>query len=213
MKTKEEVQFAFDSNRKAVYCEIELWGTLPDFHSNMGKFGEDLRMERMSRGVALEDITAVTKISRHHLVALEQEKFRQLPGGILSKGIVRGYTGALGLDQQVWTDRFLSASNASGITMEDDSGWTAFASNVGKSRILRHDALEMRMRWAGAVLLFLMMAVATFLAVRYLGVREGRWMSVMPGRQSAAIHINPPSILPAAAPAPPPAPAHRRKHR
>ena len=29
----------------------------------MGNFGEDLRMERLSRGIALEDITAVTKIS------------------------------------------------------------------------------------------------------------------------------------------------------
>ena len=71
----------------------------------MGNFGEDLRMERLSRGVALEDITAVTKISQHHLVALEQERFRLLPGGILSKGIVRGYTGALGLDQRDWTER------------------------------------------------------------------------------------------------------------
>jgi len=55
----------------------------------MGNFGEDLRMERISRGVALEEITAVTKISQHHLVALEQERFRLLPGGILCKGIVR----------------------------------------------------------------------------------------------------------------------------
>jgi cytoskeletal protein RodZ len=81
----------------------------PVFWSPMGNFGEDLRMERLSRGIALEEITAVTKISQHHLVALEQEKFRLLPGGILSKGIVRGYTGALGLDQHDWTERFLKA--------------------------------------------------------------------------------------------------------
>ena len=73
----------------------------------MGNFGEDLRKERLARGVALEDITAVTKISQRHLVALEQERFRLLPGGILSKGIVRGYAGALGLDPQDWTERFL----------------------------------------------------------------------------------------------------------
>jgi len=47
------------------------------------------------RGIALEHITAVTKISKQHLIALEQEKFRLLPGGILSKGIVRGYAGAV----------------------------------------------------------------------------------------------------------------------
>jgi len=36
----------------------------------------------------LEQITAVTKISQQYLIALEQERFRLLPGGILSKGIV-----------------------------------------------------------------------------------------------------------------------------
>src|ERR1700690_2935067 len=115
----------------------------------MGKFGDDLRTERLSRGVALEDITAVTKISQHHLVALEQERFRLLPGGILSKGIVRGYTGALGLNQTDWTERFLKASRASGQAVDDDSGWTEFAANVGKARMLRRDSLEMRLRWAG----------------------------------------------------------------
>ena len=81
----------------------------------MGSFGEDLRMERTSRGIALEHITAITKISRHHLVALEEDKFRQLPGGILNKGIVRGYASALGLDTGDWTDRFLKACVASGL--------------------------------------------------------------------------------------------------
>ena len=127
----------------------------------MGNFGEDLRMERLSRGVALEDITAVTKISQHHLVALEQERFRLLPGGILSKGIVRGYASALGLDQHDWTERFLRAYRASGQLIDDDSGWTAFASNVGKARMMRHEAIELRLRWAGAVLLLLLVAAAT----------------------------------------------------
>jgi cytoskeletal protein RodZ len=125
----------------------------------MGNFGEDLRTERLNRGVALEDITAVTKISQRHLIALEQERFRLLPGGILSKGIVRGYVGALGLDPQDWTERFIKAYNDSGQMLEDDRGWTAFASNVGKSRILRREAAIMRLRWAGAIL-FLLAVVA-----------------------------------------------------
>jgi cytoskeletal protein RodZ len=146
----------------------------------MNSFGEDLRMERLSRGIALEDITAVTKISQHHLVALEQERFRLLPGGILSKGIVRGYAGALGLDQHAWTERFLKAYSASGQMLDDDRSWTAFASNVGKARILRHDALETRLRWAGAILLLLVVAAAAFLAVRYLGLRVGWWTTLLP---------------------------------
>ena len=149
----------------------------------MGNFGEDLRTERLSRGIALEEITAVTKISQRHLVALEQERFRLLPGGILSKGIVRGYTGALGLDQHLWTERFLKAYSASGNIIDDDRGWTAFASNVGKARIMRHDAVEVRMRWIGAVLLLRVVAGAGYLTVRYYGLRVGWWQTLIPMHQ------------------------------
>ena len=124
----------------------------------MGSFGEDLRAERVSRGIALEQITEVTKISQRHLVALEQERFRLLPGGILSKGIVRGYVGAVGLDVQDWTDRFVKAYADSGQMIEDDRGWMAFASNVGQDRIRRREAAELRMRWAGAIVLLLAVA-------------------------------------------------------
>jgi cytoskeletal protein RodZ len=146
----------------------------------MRSFGEDLRSERLSRGVELEEITAVTKISQRHLIALEQEKFRLLPGGILSKGIVRGYTGALGLDQHLWTERFLQAYTASGEMLDDDRDWAAFASNVGKARIQRHDAMEVRLRWAGAILLLLAVAAAAFLTVRYYGLRAGWWTTLLP---------------------------------
>jgi cytoskeletal protein RodZ len=152
----------------------------------MRSFGEDLRSERLSRGVALEDITALTKISRRHLVALEQEKFRLLPGGILSKGIVRGYTGALGLDQHLWTERFLKAYHASGEVLDDDRDWAAFASNVGKARIQRHDSAGFRLRWAGAILLLAAVAVAAFLTVRYYGLRAGWWTTLLPIEQARA---------------------------
>src|SRR5579863_1255199 len=137
----------------------------------MGSFGEDLRTERLSRGVALEDITAVTKISQRHLVALEQDRFRLLPGGILNKGIVRGYVGALGLDERDWTERFLKAYTASGQATDEDQGWTAFAANVGKARIRQHEAVELKVRWAGALLLLVAVGILAFIAVRYMGVR------------------------------------------
>jgi cytoskeletal protein RodZ len=146
----------------------------------MGSFGEDLRLERLSRGIALEQITAVTKISQRHLLALEQGKFRLLPGGILSKGIVRGYTGAIGLDPQDWTERFLRAADTTGQGEDGDAGWTAFAANVGKARIQRHDALEVRLRWLGAILLVLTVAAAGFLTVRYFGQRAGWWHTLLP---------------------------------
>lgn len=146
----------------------------------MGSFGDDLRTERLTRRIALEQITAVTKISKHHLQALEQNEFRSLPGGILNKGIVRGYASALGLDQQDWTERFMQAYTASGQMIDDDRGWAEFASNVGKARILRHDAFEIRLRWMGAVLLMIAVAAAFYLTFRYYGVRAGWWPTLLP---------------------------------
>jgi cytoskeleton protein RodZ len=146
----------------------------------MGTFGEDLRAERLSRGIALEDITEVTKISQHHLVALEQDRFRLLPGGILGKGIVRGYVGVVGLDAGDWTDRFIRANSAGGDGADDDRSWTAFASNVGRTRIERRRAAALRLRWAGAVVLMVAAVAAAFVTVRYFGIRAGWWDSLMP---------------------------------
>ena len=166
--------------RFIVFVEIPLGVTSPDFWSLMGNFGEDLRAERLSRGIALEDITEVTKICQRHLVALEQGRFRLLPGGILSKGIVRGYAGAVGLDERNWTDRFLQEYVSSVPEIDEDRGWTTFASNVGKARLQRREAVELRLRWIGAILLLLIAAAAAFLAVRYFGVRAGWWSSMLP---------------------------------
>lgn len=146
----------------------------------MGSFGEDLRAERLSRGIALEDITEVTKISQRHLVALEQDRYRLLPGGILSKGIVRGYAGAIGLDTQDWTNRFVRASADTGESVEADRGWEEFASNVGRVRMQRREAAEMRLRWAGAIVLLVAAAVAGFFTVRYFGIRAGWWSTLLP---------------------------------
>ncbi len=151
---------------------------------SMSTFGKDLRMERISRGIALEEISSVTKISQRHLLALEQERFRLLPGGILNKGIVRGYAGAIGLDENDWTERFLKAYRASGQMIDHDSGWTTFAANVGKARMIRRDAVEMRIRWFGAILLLLVVAVAAGLALRYYGIRAGWWNTAPPARHA-----------------------------
>ena len=156
----------------------------------MSTFGEELRSQRLSRGIALEQITAVTKISQRHLVALEQDRFQQLPGGILSKGIVRGYVSALGLDTRDWTDRFLQASTQTGVAVSTvDDGWATFASNVAKERLERREAIEQRLRWIGALVLVALVATAGFFTVRYFGVRAGWWNSMipLPAKANAAV--------------------------
>jgi len=152
----------------------------------MSTFGEELRTQRLSRGIALEQITAVTKISARHLMALEQDRFHQLPGEVLSKGIVRGYAGAVGLDARDWTDRFLKASKEKGQSVEaDENGWAAFASNVGKERMERREAMDERLRWIGAIVLVALVAAIGFFTIRYYGVRAGWWSSVIPIHEKA----------------------------
>jgi cytoskeleton protein RodZ len=107
-------------------------------------------MERLNRGIALERITEVTKISQRHLVALEENQFRVLPGGILNKGIVRGYVNVLGLDEMDWITRFQRAYAASGELLDDDRNWIEFAANVGRARVRPRDAATERLKWAGA---------------------------------------------------------------
>ena len=129
----------------------------------MGQFGEELRKEREDRGIAIDTITNVTKISGRHLLALEQEHFDVLPGGVINKGIVRGYARVVGLDEETWVSRFMSAYQQSGQLKDDDIAWIEFAENVSKSRPEEATRPDVRLRWAGvAVLLVLLSALGWF---------------------------------------------------
>jgi len=66
----------------------------------MASFGENLRREREMRGVALEEISAATKISVRFLNCLEMEDFEKLPGGIFTRSFIRTYARYLGLDEE-----------------------------------------------------------------------------------------------------------------
>ena len=134
----------------------------------MGQFGQDLRTEREARGIALESITGVTKISGRHLLALEQEHFAALPGGVLNKGIVRGYARACGLDEDAWVGRYLSAYHESGQIKDDDRSWMEFAENVGKARKGEETAPNARLRWAGVVALLGVLMLFTWYVLGFV---------------------------------------------
>ena len=99
----------------------------------MEHFGEALRCERQRRSVSLEDIAQTTKVTVRSLQALESDAFDQLPGGILSKGIVRSYVRFLGLDEGEWVERFLDASGQKNPSSANDKDWAAFALSVSWS--------------------------------------------------------------------------------
>ena len=138
---------------------------------SMSQFGHELRRERESRGIALGIITGITKISERHLVALEEERFDVLPGGVLSKGMVRGYARAVGLDEEAWVRRYLSAYHQSGKLKDDDVAWMAFAENIGRARKPDESRSTQRMRWAGVALLLTVLALFSWYVARVVGAR------------------------------------------
>jgi cytoskeletal protein RodZ len=65
-----------------------------------GNFGERLKREREMREVSPAEITTATRISGRFLDALENEDWRQLPGGVFNRGFVRAIARYLGLDEE-----------------------------------------------------------------------------------------------------------------
>jgi cytoskeleton protein RodZ len=135
----------------------------------MGKFGDTLRQEREFRGITLDTITQVTKISNRHLQALEQEHFDVLPGGVFNKSMVREYARVVGLDQEEWVGRYLSAHKPTGALADEDS-WVRFAENASKARGESNKGRrpDQRLRWAGIGVLLLLVAGLSWFVWSYV---------------------------------------------
>ncbi|WP_263411498.1 helix-turn-helix domain-containing protein [Terriglobus tenax] len=136
----------------------------------MAGFGEDLRRARTERGISLEMISDRTKIAVRHLESLEEERFKDLPGGVFNRGMVRSYARVVGLDEQEWHDRFMECYRRSGALKHDDADWIAFTENMAKTDQAADPAV--RLRWAGvlvmAVVFLALAGVAWFLLSRRL---------------------------------------------
>jgi cytoskeleton protein RodZ len=131
----------------------------------MGNFGDTLRQEREFRGISLDAITRITKISNRHLVALEQEHFDVLPGGVFNRSMVREYARVVGLDQDEWVGRYLTAHPGT-----DDDGWVRFAENASKARGESRvgNRPDVRLRWAGIAILLLLVAGLSWFVWNYV---------------------------------------------
>ena len=64
----------------------------------MNNFGASLKKARESKGISLDRVSAETRISTRFLLAIENEEFNLLPGGIFNRGFVRAYAEKVGLD-------------------------------------------------------------------------------------------------------------------
>src|SRR5438876_12149826 len=59
--------------------------------------GQTIRDARVRRGITVEQLSSVTKISPAILRAMEAEDFDRLPGGVFARGFFRSYAREVGL--------------------------------------------------------------------------------------------------------------------
>lgn len=74
----------------------------------MGQFGDKFRKAREKKGISLDDVSNVTKISARMLQAIEEEHFDQLPGGVFNKGFIRAYARHVGLNDEEAVNEYLA---------------------------------------------------------------------------------------------------------
>ena len=68
--------------------------------------GADLSAARLERGMHLQELAQLVRISRHHLKNLESGDFDLLPGATYVSGYIRTYSREVGLDPEVMTQRY-----------------------------------------------------------------------------------------------------------
>lgn len=113
-------------------------------------FGHELKEQRESRGISLDDVSVSTRVSMRHLQALEGDRFAELPGGVFNRGIVRSYAMCCGLDVDDTVRRFQDAMRASGLEKETtDDDWRELAQAVQRSR--EPQAKPSGLRWLGVL--------------------------------------------------------------
>jgi cytoskeletal protein RodZ len=136
------------------------------------RFGQELKEQREVQGIALDDVAVSTRVSLRHLHALEDDRFRDLPGGVFNRGIVRSYAQYCGLNPDQILQNFNAALRSAGLEPEPrDDDWVEFAEAVRRSRV--NEASSNRWRWLGVigmVLAVLMIAAGVLWVLVHRGV-------------------------------------------
>ena len=155
-------------------------------------FGTMFRQARERRGLTLQQLAAVTKISARVLDALERNDVSKLPGGIFSRSFVRSYAREIGLDPAMVVERFIDEFPVA-------SGAEQMPSTKEAEDI---EAYESGRRAATTVLQVVGLSVVV-IAIVFFAIRMGGSRSSTPAPAAApvpATQVQPPASTPPEAP-------------
>ena len=95
--------------------------------------GPSLKHARESQGLSLDQVASLTRIQLKYLQAIEEEHFAALPEQVFTKGFVRTYARALGMDEHDILRRFSRAWNEYfGMVQHDDDVQVNIREEKGK---------------------------------------------------------------------------------
>ncbi|MDW7761200.1 MAG: DUF4115 domain-containing protein [Acidobacteriota bacterium] len=99
--------------------------------------GGELRKERESRNILLQDISHSTKIVLRYLEALEDDRLDRIPGAFFVRGIIRTYAQAIGLDPQAVLEKYRESGLLKDIEDEEEAEKHRESSPVpGRQRLI-----------------------------------------------------------------------------
>lgn len=127
--------------------------------------GEELRNARRARGITIEHIANVTKISPSVLRALEADDLAKLPGWVFTRGFLKAYAREVGLDPDQTVATFLAQIAP---PQEPDEDREAHASrDLGEA----HDIVELE-EHSTDLGQMIAVAIIVIAAVAYLGLHN-----------------------------------------
>jgi cytoskeleton protein RodZ len=81
--------------------------------------GEQLRLARDERGIALREISNQTRISMRYLEAIETDDYKRLPGGIFNRSFVKAYARCVGFDEKQAAEGYARLMREQGQSIDD----------------------------------------------------------------------------------------------
>ncbi|MCB9787405.1 MAG: helix-turn-helix domain-containing protein [Deltaproteobacteria bacterium] len=137
--------------------------------AGMNEVGQVLRAAREARGMTVEQVAQVTKVSGRVLHALEEGDRSQLPAPVYLRGFVRAYAVAVGIDPhevlRLVRGDIERAHRSVAPSMPGSSSRSNAALDKGAgSRILFGDAVESRRGPHASHVVLVLLAIGMFLA-------------------------------------------------
>jgi cytoskeleton protein RodZ len=142
--------------------------------------GQQLRAAREAKGMSLQDVAKVLKLSVHQVVALEEDDWTHLPGNTIIRGFVRNYARLVKLD----TEPLMSALSALQMPQQSPTLGLPAGSNTALPHAGKLERRDFATVFSGLVLVVLAMLAYFFMPQDFLQSKLTELMALIKGPEA-----------------------------